>query len=268
MRPYAALFRIRFVHSLQYRAAALAGCATQVAFGFIYVLVYYAFYQEGHSADFPMEMQAVASYTWLNQAFLALSAGWTFDREILDSIRTGSVATELCRPVNMYAFWFTKSYATRLAGATLRFLPVLSVGILLPDPIGLSAPVSLEAFCLFVLTLFIGAGVMIAMMMLVYNTVFYTVSSAGVTSIAMVAFEFFSGHLVPLPFFPDTLYRICSYLPFASIINVPYRIYAGDLAGAEMVHAIGLQLFWLVSLVIVGALWNRRVLRRVTANGG
>ena len=40
MRPYFALLKIRFSNSLQYRTAAWAGCATQIAFGFIYVLVY------------------------------------------------------------------------------------------------------------------------------------------------------------------------------------------------------------------------------------
>ncbi|MBR5519103.1 MAG: ABC-2 family transporter protein, partial [Clostridia bacterium] len=224
--------------------------------------------KEGHGADFPMEMQAVASYAWLNQAFLALSAGWTFDREIIESISSGNVATELCRPLNLYAFWFAKGYAMRLAAATLRFIPVLTVAILLPAPIGLSAPISLTAFLLFVITLFMGAALMVAMIMLVYNTVFYTVSSQGVTNIAMVLFEFFSGHLVPLPFFPDTLYRICSYLPFASIINVPYRIYSGDLSSTAMVHAIGLQFFWLLTIIAIGVVWNKHALKRVTAQGG
>jgi ABC-2 type transport system permease protein len=38
MRPYRALFRIRFTNSLQYRVAAFAGLATQFAWGFMYIL--------------------------------------------------------------------------------------------------------------------------------------------------------------------------------------------------------------------------------------
>ena len=255
MRPYLSLMKIRYTNDLQYRAAAAAGCATQLAFGLIFILVYYAFYREG-GAEFPMEMKAVASYIWLEQAFLALFMGWFFDREILNGIQSGTVAVELCRPVNLYRMWYVKTLAVRFSKATLRFAPILLVAALLPEPIGLSLPASFGAFCLFAVT------------MLVYTATFYTLSPAGITQIAMVTIEFFSGQLLPLPFYPPVLYKICSWLPFASISNVPFRIYSGDLAGGAMAQAIALQAFWLVALTALGSAWNRRALRRVVVQGG
>ncbi len=267
MRPYLSLMKIRYTNDLQYRAAAAAGCATQLAFGLIFILVYYAFYREG-GAEFPMEMKAVASYIWLEQAFLALFMGWFFDREILNGIQSGTVAVELCRPVNLYRMWYVKTLAVRFSKATLRFAPILLVAALLPEPIGLSLPASFGAFCLFAVTMLLGVLVLTSLTMLVYTATFYTLSPAGITQIAMVTIEFFSGQLLPLPFYPPVLYKICSWLPFASISNVPFRIYSGDLAGGAMAQAIALQAFWLVALTALGSAWNRRALRRVVVQGG
>lgn len=267
MRPYLSLMKIRYINDLQYRAAAAAGCVTQLAWGFILILVYYAFYREG-SAEFPMEMKAVASYIWLEQAFITLFMGWFFDREILNGIQSGTVAVELCRPVNIYRMWYVKTLAVRFSKATLRFAPILLVAALLPDPIGLSLPVSFGAFCLFVLTMLLGVLVLTSLTMLVYTATFYTLSPTGITQIAMATIEFLSGQLLPLPFFPPLLYKICSWLPFAAISNVPFRIYSGDLAGGAMAQAIALQAFWLVALTLIGSVWSRRALRRVVVQGG
>ena len=45
MRKYQAFFRIRFINTLQYRSAAIAGMATQLAWGLMEILAFHAFYQ-------------------------------------------------------------------------------------------------------------------------------------------------------------------------------------------------------------------------------
>ena len=82
MKKYWSFFRIRFVNGLQYRAAALAGVATQFFWGMMYILMYAAFYRT-NPAQFPMEFSDTATYVWLQQAFLALFMGWFFDMDLL-----------------------------------------------------------------------------------------------------------------------------------------------------------------------------------------
>ena len=110
MRKYLAFFRLRFSTGLQYRAAAVAGIVTQFFWGAMELLAFRAFYQADPEA-FPMSFQATASYVWMQQAFLALFAAWMFENEIFQCIRDGSVAYELCRPVDLYAMWFARSAA-------------------------------------------------------------------------------------------------------------------------------------------------------------
>lgn len=57
---------------------------------------------------------------------------------------------------------------------------------------------------------------------------------------------------MPLPFFPPALRRICELTPFAATSNVPYRVYSGDIAGTNVAFAVGLQIFWLLVLVLGG----------------
>ena len=85
MKKYLSFFRMRFLMGLQYRAAAAAGVVTQFTWGFMELLVFRAFYQADASA-FPMRFEAVASYIWLQQAFLALFMAWMMETEIFSSI--------------------------------------------------------------------------------------------------------------------------------------------------------------------------------------
>ena len=90
MKKYLSFFRMRFLMGLQYRAAAAAGVVTQFTWGFMELLVFRAFYQADASA-FPMSFEAVASYIWLQQAFLALFMAWMMEAEIFSSIVDGDV---------------------------------------------------------------------------------------------------------------------------------------------------------------------------------
>ena len=53
MKKYLSFFKIRFIAGLQYRAAALAGIATQFAWGGMNILMFRALYKSGGNS-FPM----------------------------------------------------------------------------------------------------------------------------------------------------------------------------------------------------------------------
>lgn len=265
-RAYLSLFRIRYINSLQYRAAAYAGVLTQFAWGFMIILQFGAFYRGG--GEFPMEYSQLSSYTWLQQAFLALFMSWFMDGEIFSLITGGNIAYELARPVDLYLMWFTKNAALRCSRAVLRCIPILAISFFLPAPYGLSLPVGFTAFFMFCITMALALGVIVAFGMLVYIATFYTMNPLGVRLLAATASDFFTGALIPLPFFPDWLRRIVELSPFGSMQNLPLRIWCGHIAGAEMWRAVGLQIFWLVALVACGKLWMGAALKRVTVQGG
>ena len=152
MKKYLSFFRMRFLMGLQYRAAAAAGVVTQFTWGFMELLVFRAFYQADASA-FPMSFEAVASYIWLQQAFLALFMAWMMETEIFSSIVDGNIAYEMCRPVHIYSMWFARSVANRVSKALLRCAPILVVALFLPKPYRLMLPQDPMTLFLFLLTM-------------------------------------------------------------------------------------------------------------------
>lgn len=267
MKKYLSFFRIRFIAGLQYRAAAWAGISTQFAWGGMTILMFWAFYQNGSNV-FPMEFQALSSYIWLQQALLAMFMAWFFDNEIFDSITSGSVAYELCRPCGVYTMWFVKNLAIRLSRVVLRCAPILIVAAFLPEPFGMRLPESLTAGVLFLLSLTVGFFLTVAFSMLIYISAFYTISSTGIRILSSSVVEFFSGALIPIPFFPEALQKVMYALPFASMQNTPFLIYTGYLSIPEAIERMGIQLTWLLLLVLTGAALTKRALRRVVIQGG
>lgn len=267
MKKYISFFRMRFIHGLQYRTAAMSGIVTQFVWGAMEILLFRAFYQ-ADSGSFPMSFSSLTTYIWMQQAFLALYMTWFWETELFDSITTGNVAYELCRPVRLYDMWFARGLAVRLSKAALRCMPVLILAGLLPAPYGLTLPEHAGVWGLTFLSMVLGLVLVVAFGMIVYMSVFYTVSSQGIKMIAAPLSEFLSGSIIPLPFLPPGMYRLVSLLPFASAQNVPFRIFGGNLQGREMWESLALQLFWAVVFVIIGKALEQNALKRVVIQGG
>jgi len=267
MSTYLAVFRIRFSAGLQYRAAALGGVATQFVWGFMLLLQFSAFYRADPTA-FPMEMSQVVSYIWMQQAFLALFMSWFFDQEIFNSITSGVIAYEMARPVDLYNRWFCHSVANRLSRAVLRCMPILVIAFFLPEPFRMTLPESFQQFALFLLSVTLSLGVVVSFAMLIYISVFYTLSPLGMRIIAAVGSDFLAGALIPLPFFPDGIRQVAEILPFAAMQNMPLRIYSGNISGVDAWHGILLQVFWLIVMVLLGKFAMKRALRKVVIQGG
>ena len=267
MRKYLSLFRIRFSTSLQYRAAAIAGIVTQFAWGFMELLAFSAFYR-ANPAAFPMEFSQTVSYIWMQQAFLALFMTWFFENEIFAAITSGSIAYELVRPLDLYNRWFYQSAANRLAKAVMRCFPILLVAYIVPDPLRMSLPASLPQFLLFICSVVLAFSVVVAFSMLIYTITFYTLSPVGVRLMSAVLADFLAGAIIPLPFFPDGIRQVAELLPFAAMQNMPLRIYCGNIIGIDALKGTGLQIFWLIALVLCGRMMMKRALKKVVVQGG
>lgn len=200
MKKYLSFFRMRFLMGLQYRAAAAAGVVTQFTWGFMELLVFRAFYQADASA-FPMSFEAVASYIWLQQAFLALFMAWMMEAEIFSSIVDGNIAYEMCRPVHIYSMWFARSVANRVSKALLRCAPILVVALFLPKPYRLILPQDPMTLFLFLLTMILGTLVTVAIGVIIYTSCCFTISAQGIRIFYASACELLSGQIVPLPYY-------------------------------------------------------------------
>jgi len=267
MKSYKSIFKIRFINSLQYRTAAIAGIITQIAFGFMYIMLFKAFYAQGNVPSDFTESQMV-SYIWLQQMFFALFLMAVKNNTIVLQIEQGNICYELVRPINLYSNWFATMYAENISKTLLRFIPVLIISILLPSGWGMGMPASFLAFMLFLVNLIIGAMIVIAVNMLCYCLMFKTMSSIGIFSILGTVSSLFNGSMVPIPLTPMWFQKLVNFLPFRYVNDLTFRTYIGSIPINEALIQTGIQALWLIVFVFLGNWWLNHNLKKVEVQGG
>jgi ABC-2 type transport system permease protein len=269
-RPYLAALRARFYLTLQYRAAALAGFVTQCWWGAMKALILAAFY-EGAGRQ-PISLEQAISYTWLGQALLAMLP-WYADPDVVEMVRSGAVAYERLRPIDTYGYWYARALAWMAARVLPRAVPMVLLSAVILPLIGLGAwslrpPASPMAGLLFAVSIGAAALLSTAMVQLVTAIVVATLSPRGANALAPALSTFLSGSVVPLILFPPSMRWALFLQPFAGLVDIPYRIYLGQLTGGDAATGIGVQLGWTALLVLAGRLYLNRSLARLQVQGG
>ncbi|MDP4164437.1 MAG: ABC transporter permease [Bacillota bacterium] len=267
MRAYYSVFKLRLLIGMQYRAAAFAGVATQFFWGFMYIMIFEAFYKHAIHNQ-PISLKQLVTYMWLQQSFLAFIMLWFRDNEIFNTIISGNIAYELCRPTGLYGFWFSKLLAQRLSSAMLRCIPILIITFFLPEPYKMTLPPSFTTFLLFLAALIFGLFLLVAISMFIYISVFKTMSPVGSLLLFSVLGEFLAGSVIPVPLMPSWMQDIVYMLPFRLTADFPFRVYSGNIHEGEAVKGIIVQLVWLLGLVLIGRFALNKSLRKVVVQGG
>jgi ABC-2 type transport system permease protein len=272
LRPYVAIVGVRFRLLLQYRAAAIAGLWTQIFFGLVLIMVYEAFYRSAPTAAQPMAFAQVASYVWLGQALLAMLP-WNVDAELRAMVRSGAIAYELCRPIDLYGLWFARALAQRTAPTLLRAAPMAVFAALGLPLLGLgewrlAPPASLAAGAGFAAALLCALALGCAISALINISLMWTVAGDGIVMLSTTAVSLLSGLTIPLPLFPEWAQPVLPWLPFAGLFDLPFRIYTGHIAVGGWALVITRQIGWTVALIGFGRWLLGRGMRRLVVQGG
>jgi ABC-2 type transport system permease protein len=263
MKAYGAILVSRFLALLQYRAAAIAGIGTQLFFGLVRVMIFDGFYRSS-AAPQPMSVDDVMTYIWLGQALLLLGM-LDVDRDVAALIRSGNVAYEMTRPLDLYAVWFTRALSGRAAPLAMRSIPIVVVAALF---FGLQAPASPAAGVLFAISAFAGLLLAASIVALMTISLLWTISGEGIYRLAAPFIFFFSGIVIPLPLFPDWAQGVIAVLPFRGLIDTPFQIYLGSLNGVNAVSALAHQALWIAAFIMAGRVILARHIRRLVVQGG
>lgn len=252
-----------FQKHLAYRAANLAGIATNTFFGAVYILVYTALFQ-GQEEVGGFTLADTVTYAIIAQSLLVAMSAFG-NRELSDAIVKGTIAVDLARPVDFYFYWAALDLGRAVYYLIFRGLPTFVIGALLFD---VKLPPSPGVFALFLVTVGLGMVVSFAFRFITNCLAFWTTDARGLLYLANTAIMFFSGFIVPLNFFPPQLAAIATALPFRALAQVPINVYLGKLTLVELVPIVVNQLAWVIALALVGHLVLSRMIRRVTLAGG
>ncbi|MBD3240112.1 MAG: ABC transporter permease, partial [Chitinivibrionales bacterium] len=263
MKPYWAHLAASMRLLLQYRAAAIAGAGTQAFWGIMRMMIFAAFYAGG-AGTAPMSLDEVIAYIWLGQAFLVLTPFTGGDRELTERIRSGMVVFDLLRPVDPYAYWFSRVLAGRLAPALLRALPILVLATL-AGWLRWPAPAVCGAWLLSMASALLLSSAMVTAMTL---SAFWTLSGQGIIQLMAALSMLLSGLIVPLPLFPAPLQPLLDLLPFRGLVDIPFRVFTGHVPLTALPSLLAHQAGWTLALALIGRLTVTRALRRVVIQGG
>ena len=263
MKAYLSVFHLRRRLETQYRGAALGGILCQLFFGLVLIALYRALYA---GKPQPMPFSHVATYVWLQQAFFRMLLA--SDADLMDKIRTGGIAYDLCRPLSLYGFYYARILAQKLTGSLLRAVPMLVFAMLLPEGWGISPPASAPALLWGLAALCLGFICVSALENITMAFTMRTLDSRGMQAMLNLLMMVLAGNILPLTLFPDSWQRVIALLPYAQLLDAPIRLYTGEYAAARAGEILLIQSLWCAALILLGRFMWRQNQRRLIIQGG
>lgn len=263
MRIYLELARLSFQQQFAYRAATLAGLFTNAIWGVMLSSIYLGLFSsrpEGASVE-GFTAAGTVTYVWIGQALIMPVYMWGW-WEIVATIRTGAVVTDLLKPTDYVAYWLSRDAGRALAHVLLRFVPTMAIGSLLFDLTWPSTGARALAF---------GASVLMAILVsfatrFIFNLWgFWILDHRGIAGFSMVFIGVLSGHLLPIAWYPDPIRDVINALPFRAIIMTPVEIWLGHVG---ILAGLGMQLFWSIAMLGMAHALMSVAERKVVVQGG
>jgi ABC-2 type transport system permease protein len=264
MRLYLEVARRSFQRHLAYRTSTLAGLFTNSVFGVLIASAYLAFYRSreaGAETVAGFDTTGIVTYIWLGQSMIMVIYLWGW-WEVASSIQTGAIVTDLMKPIDFYSFWLSRDFGRALCHTLTRMVPTLLIGGLLYH---LAVPGSALHWLWFGISVALAVVVSFAFRFILNISAFWLIDIKGISYLALVAVNFFSGFLVPISFFPHWLRLVAELLPFRAIVMVPIEVALGQRAVAA---GLALQLGWAVALSVLAQLILTRAVRKLEVQGG
>ena len=263
MRLYWEIGRREFRRHMTYRAALLAGLATNLGFGVMRVAVLLALLGERQNAA-GYDAGGLITYVALTQAVIAYLSmfGWY---ELMNVIHTGEISSDLLKPAGLLGIWLARDTGRALVHFIMRGLLFMIFFELIYQ---LTYPKSLGQWLAVLLALLNGLLVSFGWRFVINTAAFWSPQALGILRFGFIISWFFSGFLMPLSFFPPWVQRLAAWTPFPHMLNTIVEVYTGLVSGPEMIQLLVSQLAWALGLLLLAQLLLRLGLRRLVILGG
>jgi ABC-2 type transport system permease protein len=204
--------------------------------------------------------RTIVTYSFAAQAIAMVVTAFG-DYALAGRVRSGDIATDLCRPVDFSLFRLAHDLGRSAFHFLARGLSVMGVGWLVfrfPLPTWLAAA---KFFPLMILA----AAIASRLWTIIGLASFWMRDGTGAVQLMVVLVSFGTGGHLPLQFYPSAVKHALRLLPFASLMQLP----CGVLVGVESFLKVGaLQIAWLVILEGILRFELRRARTKLELNGG
>lgn len=187
------------------------------------------------------------------------------ERRIQTSVRKGTIAIDMMRPVNVFRVFFAENLGNLTALFFQNLLPVFLIGCIF---IGVPKPASAASLLLFLFSLLLAFIINWLIAVLFGMLAFSIVELDALLQVKKHLIRLLSGSIIPIWFMPVWFKNILSFLPFMYLYQMPLDIFIGKYTTQSLVKGLSVQAAWALGLYIVYIIRQKNVTRKLMIQGG
>ena len=188
------------------------------------------------------------------------------DYQISEEIRNGLINQFLLKPINYFLYRFSIFVAARLVSGLLILVPLALAYPLLHNY--LSFPEETWRLAIGLPAMFLSAIIQFSIAYCFGLLTFWFLEIQGFVILSLAIESVLGGQMFPLDLMPDWVFRLAQYLPFYYQMYFPVAIFTGRIDYGLAVQGLGIQVGWVLLLLVFNHFLWTRGLRRHTAVGG
>jgi ABC-2 type transport system permease protein len=198
--------------------------------------------------------------SWILNTFYMTPTG----RNLGANVREGQVAMDLLKPLNLQAIYFGQSLGRttfRLVFASVPLLVAFSLFAKLQVPgVALVVP-----FCL---SVFLGYLINFTLDYMIGLTAFFLEYNNGVRMGVRMVMNLAGGMVIPLDYLPPAVASVFHKLPTQFMFFQPMQIFLGRRSIGEAWLSVATAAAWVVALLCLAQILQRRGMRQLSISGG
>lgn len=263
MRTFFALARAGFLRWSTYRQATVAGTVTLTVFGFLKSYAYLAAIGTSpHAAGYTSAQ--LLTLVWTGQA-IGWTVGLSWFNELANRIRSGEVASDLLRPLDpLWAYLGPEIGRAGYSMLTFFLVPMILSAVVFD----LYLPRNGFSYVLIFLSIGLAVVICFAGRYLTNLAAFWLLDIRGLNAAWGVCVVVFSGLAVPIAFFPDRAQILIWATPFPAILQAPMDIVVERGGVSRQLQLLSVQAGWVVVMLGLCSVVQRRAIRNLVVQGG
>lgn len=180
-------------------------------------------------------------------------------------VKDGMIAIDLTRPVSLKYYLFSEDIGENLFRTVFNVLPVCLLCIAFYN---FNFIYNVPQLILFIISVFNGIVITFYINYIFGLLAFWFKTTWYIQWYADVLFKLFGGIIIPLWFYPKSLYMLSQFLPMRLVSFEPIQIYLGRLSLQQAGNVIVLQIIWIIILLFFEKFVWFKANQRINIQGG
>ncbi|MDE1854881.1 MAG: ABC-2 family transporter protein [Candidatus Micrarchaeota archaeon] len=253
-------FKQELVYRLDYFFSLVFRILTALVAIFVWITV---FRTTGASSIGGLTPDVLYAYFFIANAISIFTINDTVASNMQDDIQSGNITTSVVRPVKYPTLIFFNALANNFVGLLTVLIPFMII-IILVAHVSIT-PVTLSLFILEIITAYLITS---ALYFIIGSLAVYLVNIWGIISVADSLYLLLGGGVIPLILFPGWASQILLLLPSQLSVYTPAATLLGIISPSAAIGYLFAGVVWAVVLVVLAALWWKKVSQNITSVGG